>query len=523
MTYPLPVPWRRLVPVSAPGSLPLAAVAGLLLSTAFEPVAFFWSSLPALALLLWSVHGQSARGGALLGLVFGACFMFVNIYWMRAVADAAWIALAGVEAIFLALAGAGLAVVSRWRGWPLWSALVWLAVEVFRGGWPFSGFTWGRLSFAVVDTPFAAPLPWLGSNGVSLLVAGTASGLLWLALDVRRRWPRAAGGLVALALVLAVPAGVGPRWTTDETATIALVQGNVPGDGTELVAHHREVTRNHVRLTEELGRSVARGDQPRPDVVVWPENSTAVDPFTDTETREGILRAVDAVDAPVLVGAMVDHEDPDKILNQGIVVDPLTGTGDRYTKRHPVPFGEFVPFRELLPADSNIGRLAEVPRDMVAGDRRTPLDVRGLALADAICFDVSYDDVFVDQVRNGAEAVVVQTSNAMFIKTAQIDQQFAITRLRAIETGRTVAVAAVNGRTGVIGPDGEVVADIPPRQEGVVVTEVALATGIPPAMYVGPWVGRLAVLAVLLGFLVAAVAYRRSRERGDEGEPDVSD
>ncbi|WP_235736006.1 hypothetical protein [Nocardioides alcanivorans] len=223
------MPWRRLAPVLAPGSVPLAAAAGLLLSTAFEPIAFFWSALPAVALFLWTVHGQRARRGALLGLVFGACFMYVNIYWMRAVADAAWLGLAGVEAIFLSLGGALLAVASRWRGWPVWSAVIWLAIEVFRGAWPFSGFTWGRLSFAVVDTPYAAALPWVGSYGVSLLVAATAAGLLWLALDIRARWKPVTGGALVGALLLGLFAALGPRWTTDRTATIALVQGNVPG------------------------------------------------------------------------------------------------------------------------------------------------------------------------------------------------------------------------------------------------------------------------------------------------------
>lgn len=498
--------------------MPLAALSGLMLSAAFEPVAVFWLALPALVGFFWSVHGQPLRRGALLGAVFGAFFMFVNVAWMRAVADAAWIGLAGVETAFLALAGALLALVSRWRWWPLWMALGWLAIEVFRGGWPFSGFTWGRLSFAVVDTPFAAPLPWLGSNGVSLLIAGTAAGALWWLLAARR-WQPLVGGVIVLGLVLSVPALLGPRWTTGETATLALVQGDVPGDGTELVQHHRDVTRSHIELTEELGREVSAGRRERPDLVVWPENSTAVDPFRDSGTREGILRAVQSVGAPVLVGGMVDGPDPATVLNQGIVEDPVSGTGDRYTKRHPVPFGEFVPFRRYLPAGSNIGRLAEIPRDMVAGERKSPLDVRGMKVADAICFDVSYDDVFVDQVRRDAEVVVVQTSNAMFIHTSQIEQQFAITRLRAIETGRTVGVAAVNGRTGVIGPDGEVVVDIAPRTKGVVTAEVRLASGVPPSMYVGPWVGRGAVGVVLAGLLLSGVKYRRAR-RHEEGAPD---
>ncbi len=507
MPYPCPVQTRLI----------LSALAGLGLSLAFEPVALFWIVFPAMGLLLWCLRDRSAKQGLAIGAVFGGGFMFVHIWWMRAVAEAAWVGLAGIETLFLAFAGAGMAVASRTRWWPVTMSVVWLAVEVFRGGWPFSGFMWGRLSFAVVDTPFAAPLPWIGSNGVSLLIVLAAAGLLWWYDGPRRRLRAAAGGLAALVAVLGVPALVGPQWTTDETAVIGLVQGDVPGDGTEVVAHHRDITRRHVELTVALGAAADAGTAPRPDFVVWPENSTAVDPFTDLPTRDGIREAVAGLGAPVLVGAMVDHEDDDKVLNQGIVEDPVTGTGDTYTKRHPVPFGEFIPFRNLIPEGSNVGRLAEIPRDMVAGTDKDPLDIAGIRVADAICFDVSYDDVFVDQVRRGARVAVVQTSNAMFIHTAQIDQQFAMSRLRAIETGRTVVVAAINGRSGIIGPDGRVVADLDKRTSGTAVAEVALAEGTPPSMYVGPWVGRLALWAALVGLCIVAITYRRTRR--SEGSP----
>ena len=69
--------------------------------------------------------------------------------------------------------------------------------------------------------------------------------------------------------------------------------------------------------------------------------------------------------------------------------------------------------------------------------------------------------------------VVVQTSNAMFIHTAQIEQQFEISRVRAIELGRYVVVASINGRTGIVGPDGAVIASAEPRTTAVVDAEVA--------------------------------------------------
>ena len=188
---------------------------------------------------------------------------------------------------------------------------------------------------------------------------------------------------------------------------------------------------------------------------MWSENSTAVDPFTDLETRNEITRASDAIGVPILVGGMVDSSREKEVLNQGIVWQPGVGGGDRYTKRHPVPYGEYIPYRGSFIPDT-YGQLALIPRDMARGTSLEPLRIAGARVADAICFDVSYDDAIHGQVANGGQLITVQTSNAMFINTAQIDQQFEISRLRAIETGRYVVVAAINGVSGIIAPDGEV-------------------------------------------------------------------
>ncbi len=172
------------------------------------------------------------------------------------------------------------------------------------------------------------------------------------------------------------------------------------------------------------------------------------------------------------------------MLNQGIVWDPESGPGDRYTKHHPVPYGEYIPFRDLW--DPEFGQLALISRDMKSGTRTEPLRVGGVRVADAICFDVAYDDVMPPQVRDGAELLAVQTSNASFIFTHQIEQQFAITRLRAIEAGRWLTVASTNGRSGVIAPDGTGASRRHGmRETAVLVEEVGLATGLTPAMWLG--------------------------------------
>ena len=107
--------------------------------------------------------------------------------------------------------------------------------------------------------------------------------------------------------------------------------------------------------------------------------------------------------------------------------------------------------------------------------------------------------------------MTVQTSNATFIHTSQIDQQFAISRLRAIELGRWVVVAATNGISGIIAPDGTVVDRAGIRTRDVLDSPVELFDTVTPAVRIGPWLGRACAGLVVLGWLLALGQYRRTR------------
>jgi len=491
-----------------------ALASGVVLSLAFEPVAAPVVIPFAVAGFVLSCRGLRLRNGWIPGLAFGIGFQFVLLYWMRAVGTDAWLALASAEAAFLAVLGSLIAVLSRHRWWPLWVAAAWTSIEVWRSGWPFSGMPWGRLAFAVADTPLADALPWVGGVGVSFALALSGTLLAWLVVARGRDRLVAGAVLVGLALVALVPLAVPWESRPDSEITIAAVQGDVPGNGDDILYDFRQVTQNQVDVTTRLARDVDAGAEPAPAFVVWPENSTAIDPFRDQQTNAAIWTASRAVGVPILVGAIVDAG-PDHVLNQGIVWDPTTGAGDRYTKRHPVPFGEYIPGREFF--TRQFGRLAQISRDMLSGTRKEPLRVAGVPVADAICFDVAYDDGLYDQVSRGAELVTVQTSNATFIHTDQIEQQFAITRLRALETGRWVVVASTNGVSGVIAPDGSVVASAEPRTQAALVERVGLDSSITPAVRIGPWSGRLLLVLTAVGLLLAVggsgLPYGRSRNR----------
>jgi apolipoprotein N-acyltransferase len=486
----------------------LALVAGVAATLAFPPTHAFWLLPLAVAAFFVLTDGLPARTAWLPGLVFGLAFQVTLLWWLHVVGTVAWLGLALTQAAWYGVLAVAVVPLRRLPLAPAWLAAAWVAMESIRCTWPAGGMPWGRLAYAVMDTPFSSALPYVGSTGVSLLLAllGTLLASLWSGRGTSRL--RALAVLVAVVAVSLVPLAAPFVASSAGTWTVAAVQGNVPGDGTDVLAHYREITAQHTAETERLADDVRAGRVQRPDLVVWPENSTAIDPFYDAGMSTDIEQALHAIDVPLLAGVVVDGG-PGHVLNQGIVFDPVTGAGDRYTKWHPVPFGEYIPWRWLF--GSHLPQLNQIPRDMVRGTRVTPLDVRGVEVADAICFDVAYDDGIYAQLHHGGQVLVVQTSNAMFIHTAQIDQQFAISRLRALETHRYVVVAAINGLTGVIAPDGSVVTTTPPRTQSYAESTVRLYDAVTPAVRMGPWVGRACLALVVLGWALALGGYRRTR------------
>lgn len=492
-----------------------AAVGGLLLATAFEPFGWTMGMLVGPACLMVALQGRTTRASLLVGFVFGVAFQGVLLVWLaESMGYGAWVALTLVQACWFGVLGLFVRLLSGLPGASVWFAVGWIGVEFARSSWPFGGLPWGRLGTTVLDSPWAGTLPYLGITGVGLGIS-LAAGLLGVTVLTRRGERRAPLAPIA---TLGVVLGVGlvpliaPFHAPDAgSMTVAVIQGGVPGDGRQLVAHHRQVTDNHVEATRDLAQLVASGGESQPDLVVWPENSTAVNPLTDVVAQTGIEDAVASIRAPVLVGGMVDGPTSETVLNQGIVWTSDGPTASRYTKHHPVPFGEYIPFRELLGRVSP--RLDEVPRDVLPGTSSAPLSVGGRRVADAICFDVAYDDVLAPQIRRGAQLVVVQTSNASFTGTSQVDQQFAITRVRAIETGRAIAVSSTNGVSAIIGPDGSVAERAPLRGTSVLVAPMPLRDTLTPAVRWGGATGSAVSLVGLAGLLVAGARVYRRRER----------
>ncbi|MFE7528215.1 apolipoprotein N-acyltransferase [Kitasatospora sp. NPDC057542] len=496
----------------------LAALAGLLLALAFPPYDLWPLSLLGVAALSLLTLGRTFRQGLWTGFAFGLPFFLMLLSWLRVVGWDATIGLSVVEALFLALLGGGLAVTSRLPAWPLWAACLWITQEWARDRLPLGGFPWGRLAFANTATPYT-PLAALGGAPlVTFAVALSGALLAWAALRLRGpgRAPKAAA-LAALGAVAALLAGylVPVPTAAADTVKVAIVQGNVPNPGMDFLGRPMMVLNNHASATERLAADIRAGRVERPDIVIWPENSSDLDPFSDPLARQRIDEAVKAVGVPTLVGTLVDGPDAQHVQNEGIVWDPVTGPGASYTKQHPVPFGEYVPFRAQLM--KVISRLQRVARDFYPGDHNGVMQLGPARIGDVICFEVAYDEIVRDTVDSGARVLVVQTNNATYARTGQPEQQLAMSRLRAVEHGRAVLIAATSGISAVIAPDGSV----QQRTEELTPAELSATVPLRDGTTVADEVGAAPEWTLAVGGLLAcgAAVLVGRRKKASAGTP----
>ncbi|HET8987333.1 MAG TPA: apolipoprotein N-acyltransferase [Humibacillus sp.] len=446
--------------------LVIALGGGGLLCLAF-PTFDVWVAAPlALGLLAWSGTGLGARWGLLAGTLFGLAFFVPTLSWSGIYVGALpWLALATLEALFVGVAGAFYGWLSRdGRVRPLAFALVWVVTEGFRARAPYGGFPWVKLAFSQADSPVGRLVALGGAPFVGFVLA-LAGALLALAaqrlLAARGTTPsrmpwRPLALPVAGALVLGVAGLAVPLPTDGPAAQFLGVQGNVPQAGLDFNAQRRAVLDNHVAATWQAQTDIEAGRAPTPDLVVWPENASDIDPVRNADARDEIAATVTRLGRPLVVGGLLE-EPPGMVSNVSLLYEPGKGITDTYVKRHPVPFAEYIPNRAFFRTFS--AEVDRVSRDFVAGPSVGVFDITGtsgqqIRAGVAICFEVAYDDIMRDAVNAGANVLLVQTNNATFGYTAESPQQLAISRVRAMEFGRSVVHVSTVGQSALITPDG---------------------------------------------------------------------
>ena len=487
-----------------------ALAAGALSVAGFAPLAAFPLPFATLAglLFLWR-SAATPRVAFRIGFAFGAGLFGAGVSWVYVslhdfgsmpapLAAIGAFAFCAILALYPAAAGWSLA---RLQLGPLAAALLafpalWTLFEWLRG-WIFTGVPWLAVGYSQADSPLAGFAPVVGVYGVSFAVA-LCAGLLGVVVSGSGK-ARIAGGV---ALVFAF--GLGQllkqiAWTSPQGAPfqVALLQGNIPQDLKFRADRYAATLATYKRLIEAS----------RAQLIVLPETAIprfldAVDPFY----LQDIERAAASRRADLLIGVPI--RDPD-----GRYFNSLVSVGvspaQRYDKSHLVPFGEFVPWglswmvRTLAVPLSDFSRGPENPR---------PLALGGQLVAPNICWEDAFGEEIIRQLPQAT--LLVNVSNvAWFGDSLAPSQHLQISRMRALETGRTMLRATNTGVTAIIDPRGNVVARLPQFTEGVLSGEVQGYGGASPYVRFGNYPIVLACLA-----LVAALVFRRLRIVGRAGE-----
>lgn len=511
-------PVRPVLPLWA--ALLASLAGGLALTTAFPGLAWWPMVFVAIPLALVSLIGRRVWSSLLVGFAFGAAFFFVNLaFTARYLGPVPWIALSMLEALLTAVCAILLTLAYRWvpRAMPgAWGRLLvlpvlvaglWTLREEVLGTFPYGGFPWGRIGVSQSNGPFAELASWVGMSGLSFLIVLVCAAAIeyvrfarWR--DVRAAIPTAA----ALALLVLVP-----QFPTTAAGAIRVgaVQGNGPaGYFDERAAN--DILRSQLEATKPLV------DEDM-DVLLWPEGGIDSDP-TQNDATAAVLDGVAArIGAPLLVSAVTQRGDEyfnSSLLWEGGAENPV----DVYDKRHPVPFGEYVPDRWLWRGFAP-DLIDLIQREYTPGTSSPMFDVNGVGVGLAICFDVIYDDVVWEGAQDGAQVYMFQTNNADFRGTDENLQQLAFARMRAIETGRSVVNLSTVGTSQVIAPDGTTIDGLPADEAGQLLTDVPLRTGLTPAVVAGAWIKALLAWGSLVALIAFGVAARVSRGRSQSETP----
>ncbi|WSJ01725.1 apolipoprotein N-acyltransferase [Nocardia sp. NBC_01329] len=510
-----------------------AVLAGVLLFGSFPPRPWWFLAPAGIALLTLVVRsGSGLRSGFGYGFLAGLGFFLPLLPWTGIyVGPLPWLALSTACAVYLGLFGVLGRLLGRLPGWPLWLALAWSAAEWGRSSFPFGGFPWGRLAFGQADGWFLSLAAYGGAPLVSFAVAlsGTCGAAVVLGLlretgllggaavrnDAAWHGARVTAAAAAATCVLLAGAGFGLRATLpgpmdgDRTITVAAIQGSVPRLGLDFNAQRRAVLDNHVRRTEQLADEVATGLFPAPDVVIWPENSSDIDPLRNPDAAALISAAARRISAPILVGAVLVNGDG-TTTNSVMVWTAESGPEDRHDKKIVQPFGEYLPMRGFFRLFSDYADRAGY---FVPGHGDGTIRAAGTEIGVATCYEVAFDRAFRDSLHSGAQLLAVPTNNATFGDSEMTYQQLAMSRVRAVEHGRSLVVAATSGVSAIIAADGSV------RQESALFVPEALVAEVPlrdshtPATVLGVWPEWVAVLVTVAGVLISIVERRAARRR----------
>lgn len=517
----------------------LLAVSGALtgLTLIFPAVGVLeWIALsPAIAALLDLCSDTEVRykKAYLYGFVMLSAYYVVNFHWFcymypleftgmakpaaLGVVLVAWLGLAAFQAATMAFLVPLAAFVIRRKSvlckpflHPFVIATVWTVFEWLQAHTGFAGVPWARLCLGQTDMPVmlqSASL--LGSYFISLALLLVNGLVAYIFLYATRR----TAALAVAVSVLIANVGIGvvslclPR-DTSRTLRVAAIQGNMSttekwaGDSLERTQ----------RIYRELSlQAAAEGAE----LIVWPETAFPYNVDANIAVRDFICQVARECNATLVVSTFTDVEGSDKLYNSVWYADGNGNMGqERYHKIKLVPFGEFVPFYDLVtlifPPLADLGLM---DKDLEFGVGAAVLPTPAGRVSPLICFDSIYEDSVLDGVAMGAELLTVSTNDSWFEDSAAVYMHNSQSKLRAVESGRYVVRAANTGVSSVISDRGEVLELLPPLVDGYVVADVNLSSHRTLYSYIGN-----TLVYACIGFVFSLAVLGNVQRRKDKSE-----
>lgn len=485
--------------------LVVAFLAGAFMGLAQAPWSLPYVYFLAIPVLFW-LHGgaMSARRAALLGWIAGLAYFGLTLSWLVEpflvhAASQGWMA---PFALFFMAAGlsvfwAGAFALARPGNVPAFAAF-WTLAELLRAT-VFTGFPWGLIAYAWVDTPLVQGASGIGVHGLGLL---TVLGTVWLAGVLNRRWWQASAGVAIFALLWGWGAYRLAQPVLDRGVpfVVRIVQPNAAQDLKWLPEFMSVFFERQLTLSGE--------GEMRPDLVIWPE---AAVPFIPSQRPDLLQQMAEAAKGAQIVFGARRVDEQYRWYNGLFVLDAAGNISAQYDKHHLAPFGEYIPLSDVI-AKTGIDWLVGLTgTGFTAGEGVAILEPAGIpAFLPLIC----YEAIFPQDARIAGqrpEWLLQVTNDAWFGKFSGPYQHLAQARVRAIEQGLPLARAANTGVSAMIGPYGRIRAMLAMGVSGRV--DAILPAPLKPTIYsrTGDW----GILGVVLALTIYQYYLGRRQELGN--------